>query len=254
MKILALDIETAPNTAHVWGLFKENIPLDRLRETSRVLCVSYKWINEKGPVRFVSETGGRGIMLDEIHKVMDEADVILTYNGKKFDVPTLHREFLVGGWKPPAPAKQVDLYRVARKHFRFASFKMDHLAKELHIRTKVRHGGYELWLGCMAGDSKAWKKMRRYNIRDVLILEQLYKRMLPWISTHPSYHTFASGSRPVCTNCGSTRVQQRGHVVTKTRKYNRFCCSKCGTWMRGVLSIPTLPREALLTQISSADA
>jgi len=26
MKILILDIETAPNTAYIWGMFKENIP------------------------------------------------------------------------------------------------------------------------------------------------------------------------------------------------------------------------------------
>ena len=37
MKILLLDTETSPNTAFVWGLFNENIPLARLIDTSEVL-------------------------------------------------------------------------------------------------------------------------------------------------------------------------------------------------------------------------
>lgn len=47
MKILVLDIETSPHLAYVWGLFKENIPIDRLIEEGRILCWSAKWLNDK---------------------------------------------------------------------------------------------------------------------------------------------------------------------------------------------------------------
>jgi len=34
MQILLLDIETAPNTAHVWGLWNQNVSLNQLMESS----------------------------------------------------------------------------------------------------------------------------------------------------------------------------------------------------------------------------
>ena len=36
MKILGLDIETAPNTAHVWSLWKQNIAINQIVNTGRV--------------------------------------------------------------------------------------------------------------------------------------------------------------------------------------------------------------------------
>ena len=43
MKILFCDIETSPNVAYVWGLFKQNIGLSQLLEPTRVICAAYSW-------------------------------------------------------------------------------------------------------------------------------------------------------------------------------------------------------------------
>jgi DNA polymerase elongation subunit (family B)/predicted RNA-binding Zn-ribbon protein involved in translation (DUF1610 family) len=233
-KILAIDIETAPHTAHVWQLWQQNVGLSQLMETGRVLCFAWKWINEKGKVEYISELGGRGEMLDKAHALLDEADIVVTYNGKKFDIPTLNKEFLEGGYAPPAPYKQVDLYRVARSKFRFASNKMDHLAHRLGLKTKIRHSGHELWVRCMAGDKKAWLKMERYNKRDVLILDHLYRRMLPWIGGHPNVGLFTepSGKSLTCPSCGSTKIHSRGFATTRSFVYRRYQCTSCGSWSK----------------------
>lgn len=234
-KILAIDIETAPHTAHVWSLWQQNVGLSQLMETGRVLCFAWKWIGEKGPVQYISELDGKGIMLDKAHALLDEADIVVTYNGKKFDIPTLNKEFLEGGYSPPAPYKQVDLYRVAKGRFRFASNKMDHLAKQLGVKTKIRHSGHELWVQCMAGDKKAWMKMERYNKRDVLILDKLYERMLPWIVGHPNVNLFKTVSpvKASCPSCGSTKLHSRGYATAKSYTYVRYHCTSCGSWSRG---------------------
>jgi hypothetical protein len=44
----------------------------------------------------------------------------------------------------------------------------------LGIGRKLNHTGKALWLGCMSGDPKSWKKMRRYNQQDVRLLEAVY--------------------------------------------------------------------------------
>src|SRR5450759_3734245 len=95
LRILCLDIETAPNTAFVWGLFKENIPLARLVETGYVLCWAAKWYGDSKIYHMnLGECTPRN-MLKEIHKLLGEADAVVHYNGKNFDIPTLNKEFLL---------------------------------------------------------------------------------------------------------------------------------------------------------------
>ena len=46
-KILFLDAETSPNSAFVWGLFKQNIGINQMIDSIRVMCWSAKWAGEK---------------------------------------------------------------------------------------------------------------------------------------------------------------------------------------------------------------
>ncbi len=240
-KILGIDIETAPHTAFVWGLFNQNIGLPQIRETGRTLCFSWKWLRggDTKAIGYISELDGREAMLKKAHELLDEADIVVTYNGKKFDVPTLNKEFLEAELPPPSPSQQVDLYRVVKANFRFASNKMDHVAKQLGVATKVRHCGFSLWVRCMEGDKKAWEKMKRYNKRDVLILDKLYTKLLPWIKGHPNVTLFGNEGdtetkpkRHSCPQCGSSKVQRRGVSVTRTSTFARYHCQSCRSWSR----------------------
>ena len=47
MKILLLDIESSPNTAHVWGLWQQNVGIKQIMESSYVLCWAAKWLDDK---------------------------------------------------------------------------------------------------------------------------------------------------------------------------------------------------------------
>lgn len=238
-KILFLDIETAPHTAHVWGLFKQNIAINQIQDTGRVLCFAWRWMDSPERVQWVGEDGDRMRMLEKAHKLLDDADIVVTYNGKKFDIPTLNKEFIRNGLGPPAPFQQVDLLSTTRREFRFASNKLDHVARELGIGRKVRHSGHELWVRCMAGDKKAWHKMARYNKRDVTILEKLYYRLRPWIKGHPNNELYCNDTymevqpaRPSCPRCSSKKTQARGTVVARTSSYRRYVCGSCGGWFR----------------------
>jgi DNA polymerase elongation subunit (family B) len=244
-RILFIDIETAPHTGYFWALFKQNIALSQIKETGRTLCLAWRWMGSGKGTGYVSELDGREAMLTKAHELLSEADIVVTYNGDKFDVPTLNKEFIETGRSPPAPHKSVDLYKTAKRKFRFASNKMDHLAKRLGLPVKVRHQGFELWVQCMAGEPKAWSKMERYNKRDVVILEKLYERMLPWIVNHPNvtlYQNDAAGTaKPACPNCGSKKVQARGTTITRSVVYKRFHCTSCWTWSRSRLADKSVP-------------
>ena len=245
MNILLLDIETAPNTAYVWGLFKQNISPSQVLDASYVLCWAAKWLGQDR-VSFDSvKKSGKARMLQRIHTMLDRADQVIHYNGRKFDVPVLNKEFLLQGLTPPAPYKELDLYHLFKRRFRFESNRLDNIARRLELGAKEGHEGFQLWVKCMNGDPAAWKAMEAYNRQDVALLEKLYKRVLPWIDKHPNRGAFEDGL--VCTNCGSGNYQQRGWQVTTVMKYRRLQCQECGAWFRSSKSVSLRGAERHVT-------
>lgn len=233
MKILFLDIETAPNKVYSWGLWNQTIGINQIVEPGFTLCWAAKWHGK--PEVFFSglNEDSRVDMLQQIWNLLDEADVVVHYNGNKFDIPTLNAEFVQLGLAPPTPSHHIDLYRIVRQRFKFPSNKLDYVVQALDLGAKHEHKGMPLWTGCMEGDPQSWKTMKRYNIQDVRLLPRLYKKVLPWIKSHPNHALYMDTDRPVCTNCGSHRVQKCGVEHTKTLSYQRYRCSSCGTPLRG---------------------
>ena len=240
MKILQLDIETAPNLVWTWGLFNQNIAINQIEEPGYVLSWAAKWLGEK-EIHFeqtdIYDTPqgferNAYFMLTNLHDLISSADAIVHWNGTSFDLPTLNQEFMTAGLGPPAPATEIDLLLTARKRFRLLSNKLDYVAQYLGVGKKVPHEGMELWLKCMKGDAKAWAKMKKYNIQDVKLLESVYNYFLPWIPNHPNRGLYSEGTEMVCPNCGSARSQKRGLAYTKTMTYQRYQCLGCGSWFR----------------------
>lgn len=236
MRILLLDVETAPNLAHVWGVWQQNVGMNQLLEPGYMLCWAAKWLDEP-EVFFGSIRGGAGRMVSEIHKLMSEADAICTYNGNKFDLPTLNKEILLAGLQPPSPSKSVDLLRVVKSKFRFPINKLDYVARQLNLGQKVEHEGHELWIKCMADDNDAWRRMCSYNVQDVRLLEKLFHRIRPWIKNGPNAGLLNPDNSEVCPKCGSDTYQRRGFEHTASCSYQRFQCCKCGGWFRSTRNI-----------------
>ena len=235
MKILLLDIESSPNVAHVWGLWQQNVGINQLMESSYVLCWAAKWLGEDEIIFDSVHQSKPKKMLKGIYDLLNAADAVIHYNGTKFDIPTLNKEFLLHHYSPPSPYKQIDLLRVARSQFRFPSNKLDYVAQRLGLGKKQEHEGHDLWVKCMNGDKDAWKRMETYNIQDVVLLESLYCRLLPWIKNHPNSNLFADS--PVCPTCAGTQLQKRGSAVSSTGTYQRYQCKDCGSWSQGTKSI-----------------
>lgn len=237
--ILHLDIETAPHKSYVWGLFKQNVSINQIVEPGYTLCWAAKW---HGTDKVLFEKRTSKNWLNKLHKLLDEADIVVGYNSKKFDIPTINREFFMAGLKPPSPYKQVDLYQTVRSQFRFASNKLDYVVQQLGLGGKVQHKGMELWKEVMANKSDAWKEMKEYNKQDVVLTEKLYTKLLPWIKSHPVVGE--DGYR--CPSCGGVHVQSRGYMKTKICTYRRYQCQDCGTWSRERLAEKDAPKPNLV--------
>lgn len=242
MKLLLLDIETAPNTAHVWGLWKQNVGINQILDSSYVMCWAAKWYGEDEIYFDSIQQSKPKMMLRRIHDMLDKADAVIHYNGAKFDIPTLQKEFLLYDLLPPSPIKQIDLLRTARSQFRFPSNKLDYIAQTLGLGKKSAHAGHQLWIDCMNKDPDAWEVMKEYNINDVVLLEAVYEKLKPWIKNHPNVAVHDELVL-ACPTCGSNHYQRRGEAITKTGKYQRFQCRGCGSWFRSVKNEGMKPDE-----------
>lgn len=227
MRILEVDIETAPHKVYAWGLYDQDIAINQIVEPGYTLCWSAKWHGSRELMFDSVWHSGKRRMIQRIYKLLTEADAIVHYNGLKFDIPTLNQEFLQIGLKPPPPSDQIDLYQTAKRRFRFASNKLDYVAKQLGLGRKLPHKGMDLWAGCMNGNKADQRTMERYNRQDVRLLERVYVELLPWIKGHPN-HGIYLGRAAVCPNCGGHNMRSNGWRYTHVAVYRRLICSGCG--------------------------
>lgn len=236
-QILLFDIETAPNLGYVWGKYEQNV----IEYTSEwyMLAWSCKWLGGKQTTKGLIDYDGYqpqsendSALVKDLYELIAQADVVVGHNGDKFDIRRSNTRFVEHGLKPPEPYRTVDTCKVARRYFGFNSNKLDDLGRRLGVGRKAPTGGFDLWKGCMAGDKKAWNRMKRYNAQDVRLLEAVYLKLLPWITNHPHVGILSEVENG-CRNCGGTHLQRRGVMVTQTGKKPRYSCQDCGTWMTG---------------------
>ena len=247
-KVLLLDIETAPILAHVWGIWQENVGLNQIKKDWHILSWAAKWLDEDKMFYQDNRKAGKidddSKILQGIWDLMDEADIIVTHNGKKFDEKKLNTRFIINGLSKPSSYKHIDTLQIAKKHFAPTSFKLEHLAKILKVKfQKSQHKkfpGFALWEACLAGIDSAWKEMEHYNKQDVLVLEAVFKKLRPWATTLPNFAVYYDGHQHVCS-CGSKTFKKNGFDYTNSSKFQRYKCKKCGAETRDAQNL--LSRE-----------
>lgn len=231
-KTVFLDIESGPNLAYVWGKWEQNV-LAYEHEWA-LLCVSYKWLGESTQVLSLPEFKSEKSFVKAIWEILNECQIAVAHNGNAFDFKKLNAKFIYYGLGPPSPYKTVDTLIIARRYFAFNGNKLGDLGPHLNLGKKLSHTGFELWLGCLKGDKDSWDLMKRYNKQDVILLEKIYNRFLPWIKNHPNLDNYSDST--VCSKCGSKQLVKRGYYYTQTKKYARIKCKDCGGWGQSPLN------------------
>jgi DNA polymerase elongation subunit (family B) len=236
-KILLLDIETAPSLGYVWGKYDQNVI--RFLQDWYILSFAYRWFDTDQPIvckalpdypNYKRNKRDDKALCQDLWDLLNEADIVVAHNGDNFDIKKINARLVLHGIPPPAPYKTVDTLKLARKHFKFDSNRLNDLARVLGLGEKVRIHA-DNWNDCMNGDMKAWAIMKEYNPHDIVLLEGLYVLLRAW-GSHPDVALIA-GHPGDCPTCGSDRVQRRGLIHLKTRSYQRLNCQACGSWFKG---------------------
>lgn len=252
MKTLIFDIETAPSQAFVWGAWKQNIGIDMdIAHEGYIMSIAYKWLGEDDVHYLENRTEDDTVIASQFAMVLDQADFVVAHNGKKFDVPMMNTRFVINGIQPPSPYKVVDTLQIAKKEMRFRRNSLAHLAEVLECKhKKLKHqsfAGFSLWSECMKGNPDAWAEMELYNRYDVIVLEEVYKKLRPFASNHPNINTGDDPLTLACPKCGSEDIIRSGYFTTNKGKYQRYKCKCCGGWSSETYMINSLEnRKSLL--------
>lgn len=242
-RILVIDVERQRGEWRVrrWDPYPPKfLHMDMLVERPRIMCFAAKWYGSDDMV-YLDErgtsgkgVGGRKRMVKAMWELLNQADVVVTYNGERADFPWMQEEFMYLDLPRPMPYKSIDLIKVNRKRFALPYRSLRYLARETGTSGKMEHEGPDLWDLCAAGDIAAWDQMRAYNEQDVRVTEELWLKLLPWLdgSTHMGVLIGDDTTRR-CPNCGSAHLtQQKKPARAHVREYEAFRCDNCGAPLR----------------------
>lgn len=180
-------------------------------------------------------------LLVDLSEELLKADCWLTWFGTYFDIPFLNTRLLYHGLPVlPPNFKHIDGWKTSKNRLRLGNNRLNSVQQFLNLDAKKTHLKGEYWILAMTGDKQAMKYIVDHCYQDVLVLEQAYERLRPLIVDHP--HRGLIDGNGGCSVCGSTKIQRRGHAITKTRKYERFQCQNCGKWLQGTKPVAVAPR------------
>lgn len=113
---------------------------------------------------------------------LSQFDYIVTYYGTGFDLPFLRSRALFHNipFPPYGSVKHIDVYYIVREKMSLHRKSLAAATEFLGIVGKTPLSG-TTWVAANLGDEKALSYVREHNKQDVIILEKLHDRLLPFI-------------------------------------------------------------------------
>lgn len=208
-KVLFLDLEVSPTLSWNYGQYKTNAL--KVEKPPILISFAWKWLGDKEKPKCLTildrplvDRLNHNELVKELWRLMDEAEVVVAHNCQ-FDIKMANAFFLRAGLEPPSWYKPFCTLKTAKKYFRLDNNKLDYLGGLLCGEHKTDTTHADVWFDILFSDGKkqrlANKLLKEYNIQDVVLLEKIYNKLLPFADNHPNM-ALASGREDVCPRCG----------------------------------------------------
>lgn len=238
-KVLFLDIENSPTLSRHFGRFNINVGQDNVIEESYLFGLVAKWMGEDRTIEIYPKVFDNWSneeeqigMLTRIRDLLDQCDFTVAHNSA-FDTKVLNAYFIRYGIAPPSPYRTICTLKMAKSVFRFPSNKLDSIGQYLEVGRKMPHTGIDLWVRCCRGEKEAFKSMIAYNEIDVLLLEEIYNKLKPYVKNHPNFSVYTDAEIVRCGVCLSENIKYTDKkAYTNLAEYDVFKCNDCGTYHR----------------------
>ncbi len=256
-KVLTLDIETSPIEGYVWGLFDQNIGLNQIKKDWFILAWAAKWLDDPAS-KVIYRDGSKAKdmsndkpLLVELSELINQADVIISQNGDRFDFKKIRARAVIHKLPPIRRCKSTDMLKETRKVFGFTSHKLEYMTGVLNTKYKKlshkKYPGFELWKAVLANNSDAWTEMRKYCIHDVLSTDELYSNLQGWITTHNEANYY--DDLKLRCFCGSADLASKEIRRQASGEYQGYICRDCGKRLQSKQNLLSLEkRKSLLKE------
>jgi len=237
-KVLFFDLEIAPMVAYTYEAYEANAL--KILQPKQIISFAWMWDTEKTPhCMAVQDYPGYkpGVLkLDDkelckdLYDILEQADILIGHNIRKFDIPEANTRFLTHGFKPTKKwntKNTIDTLRDTKKEFHFAKNNLDYLSEQLGGGTKTDRKHSDLIWGFLDGNKQHVKHMKAYNKQDVLINREYYHKVKGWLNTNVNL-SFWNRVERACPRCGSKELSARGNQVYRTGLRKVFACKECG--------------------------
>lgn len=231
-KRLIYDIETSPNLAFIWRPGSNiSVSYHSIIKERKIICICWKY-DDKDRVHSLTWDKNQSdkAMLKQFVPILNTADEIIGHNGDRFDLPWIRGRCLYHRIECPNEYVSIDTLKHCRSQFNLNCNRLDYIGQYLKIGRKDDSGGMQGYKKIVIDNNKsAMKKMVKYCKQDVLLLEELYNTIKPYIK-HKTHRAVREGLTKIeCPECSSsnTHVHQTITRVTgaKTKKMH---CNDCG--------------------------
>lgn len=242
-RIILFDIETLPNLPEALKVWPQlsSYPGQTLKASiTSIICAGWKVLGEPGVScinawdfpQWSSDVNDDSEVVRAIYEVLKDADCVVTHNGRRFDWKFVQTRLIYHGLAPLPKIHHVDTCAESKRNLMVFNNRLNTVARFLTEKEKMEHEGWELWVKVHGRVLEAMETMSRYCQQDVLVLEEVFQKLRPVITSLPNYNLFSPLKEKSCPNCGSSRLKSEGKRHTSTRSYRRYCCQDCKSWSR----------------------
>ena len=236
-RILILDVERLDGITlqHWWDrgdLKNRYVHYETVARQPRTTIVCAKWYDRPDVIRLAEwDKGGRKKFLREVHRLMEQADIIVGHNIDNSDVPWLMGDLHIEAGLPPLPPfKTVDTLKVLRRNFKSgAPFKgLDAFCQIVGIPAKTdKYDRLAMERAVTDKSVEDRERLTDYCAGDVIATQGLYDWARPYIKNHPALFLDGKDKLTTCHRCGHDTEPTPKRYVANIMSYSMRKCGTC---------------------------
>jgi hypothetical protein len=243
IKVLIFDLETSPSQFWGWGTGEQYVAYSQLVKgtETKIITAQYKYaLVDKKSKYLVWDKTSKGhddsVMVEEITKLINTADIVIGQNSKQFDIKVLQERAKILRLPPVSVDFMIDTLTSSRSSFRALSHKLDYRSKQFGLGGKNKMEMAD-WIDILEGRVSPEKKMIPYGLKDTDDTEMLFWKELPYYNLPKSTinkilkliikpeQSIVKKSGLFCKDCAKRR--QRRFDIGTVPGINEAICNNC---------------------------
>ncbi len=202
-----------------------------------IYCMGWKVLGEKQThLESVWDTKQKTPLDDKelcikLREILEGADMLVTYNGIKCDVPFLQTRLLHHRLAPLPPIAHKYVYFTSRFKLKLSRNRLYDVQTFLGFKNKKTPVNLYKWLEALVGNKAAQAEILHHCKQDVKVLEDAYLTLRPLMGAHPRLHGYGD-----CNKCGGTLLKNK--IFYTSDRNNKIClkCKSCGGYETRILT------------------